>query len=273
MESNEIEYQDIIFDKEDNGIVNITLNKPERKNAMSQLTFWELWQAFDKMEKDKSARVVILTGAGDAFSSGGYFNPKIIETFPPEIRKQIDLADIAQKKLCLKLWGFEKPIIAAINGLAIGAGITMCLTCCDLIYMSETAYAQFLFVKRAILPEFACTYILPYVIGFQRTKELIYFGEQVSPEKLLEMGLINKICSPDELLPYAKEQALKLVPPKGPSLSLKWMKKALHEPLTDFISKALDMENKGLNKTATSKDFSESMKALKEKRDPVFDGK
>ena len=97
--------------------------------------------------------------------------------------------------------------------------------------------------------------------------------EKITAQQMLELGLINKICKPDELIPYAREQALKLVPPKGPSLALKMMKRALHKPLTQFISDALDMENKGLRKTAASKDFSESLKALKEKRESKFVGK
>ncbi len=268
-----MEFEDIIFDQEENGIVTITLNKPERKNALSQLTFWELWQAFDQAQKDKKARVIIMTGAGDAFSSGGYFNMKILEQIPPEIKKEIDLNDIAQKKLCLKMWEFEKPIIAAINGLALGAGITMPLTCCDLIYMSENAYASFMFVKRAIIPEFASSFILPRLIGYPKTKELMFFGDKISAQQMYDFGLINKVCKPEELIPYTREQALKLVPPKGPSLALKMMKRALHKPLTQFISDALDMENKGLRKTAASKDFSESLKALKEKRESNFVGK
>ncbi|MHA1382462.1 MAG: enoyl-CoA hydratase/isomerase family protein [Candidatus Helarchaeota archaeon] len=269
----EIEFQDIIYEKEDNGILTITLNKPERKNAMSLLTFWELWQAFDQAKKDKQIRVVIMTGAGDAFSSGGYFNMKVLETIPPEIKKEIDLNDIAQKKLCLKMWEFEKPILAAINGLALGAGITMPVTCCDLIYMSETAWASFMFVKRAIIPEFATSFTLMRLLGPQKTKELIFFGEKISAQQMYEMGLVNKVCKPEELIPYTREQAFRLIPPKGPSLALKMMKRALHRPLTQFISDALDWENKGLRKTAASKDFSESLKALKEKRDANFVGK
>ena len=267
------EFQDIIYEKEDNGIVTVTLNIPERKNAMSQITFLELWYAIDAMEKDRSTKIMIITGKGDAFSSGGYFNLKMFEMIPPELKKEIDITDIAQKKLCLKFWNFDKPVIAAINGLAVGAGFTMPLTCADLIYMAEDAWIGLYFVKRAIVPEFATTWLLPFLLGFQKAKELIYFGDKITAQEAYEMGLVNKVLPKDELMNYAREQALRLIPPKGPSLSIKWMKRTLHRPLIDLVSKQLDLENKALNKLATSADFSESIKALKEKREAVFKGK
>lgn len=267
------EFQDIIYEKEDNGIVTVTLNIPERKNAMSQITFLELWYAIDAMEKDRSTKIMIITGKGDAFSSGGYFNLKMFEMIPPELKKEIDITDIAQKKLCLKFWNFDKPVIAAINGLAVGAGFTMPLTCADLIYMAEDAWIGLYFVKRAIVPEFATTWLLPFLLGFQKAKELIYFGDKITAQEAYEMGLVNKVLPKDDLMNYAREQALRLIPPKGPSLSIKWMKRTLHRPLIDLISKQLDLENKALNKLATSADFSESIKALKEKREAVFKGK
>ncbi|MHA1230654.1 MAG: enoyl-CoA hydratase/isomerase family protein [Candidatus Helarchaeota archaeon] len=267
------DFNDIIYEKEDNGIVTVTINRPERKNAMSPVTFLELWYALDIMKKDKKAKVMIITGAGDAFSSGGYFNMKMFESIPPELKNEIDITDIAQKKLCLKFWQFDKPVIAAINGLAVGAGFTMPLTCCDLIYMAEDAWIGLYFVKRAIVPEFATTWLLPYILGFQKAKELIYFGDRITAQEAYELGLVNKVLPKEELMPYAREQALRLIPPKGPSLALKLMKRALHKPLIDMVTTALDMENKALNKAATTSDFSESIRALKEKRDPVFKGK
>ncbi|MHA1426610.1 MAG: enoyl-CoA hydratase/isomerase family protein [Candidatus Helarchaeota archaeon] len=267
------EFEDIIYEKEENGIVTVTLNIPKRKNALSQITFLELWYAIDAMEKDKSSRVMIITGAEDAFSSGGYFNMKILETIPPELKKEIDITDIAQKKLCLKFWQFDKPVLAAINGLAVGAGFTMPLMCADLVYMAEDAWVGLYFVKRAIVPEFATTWLLPYLLGFQKAKELIYFGDKLTAQDVYNLGLVNKVLPKAELIPYVRSQAERLIPPKGPSLSLKWMKRALHQPLIDLISKQLDLENKALGKLATSSDFRESLKALKEKREANFKGK
>ncbi|TFG23951.1 MAG: enoyl-CoA hydratase/isomerase family protein, partial [Promethearchaeota archaeon] len=133
------DFEDIVYEKEENGICTITFNRPERRNALSFVTFLEIRTALEDMEKDKNARVLILTGSpeGNAFSSGGYFNMKLMTQIPEEIMKDIDLMDIAQKKICMQFWDFNKPVIAAINGLAIGAGFTMPLTCADLIYMAD----------------------------------------------------------------------------------------------------------------------------------------
>ncbi|MDD1776545.1 MAG: enoyl-CoA hydratase-related protein [Candidatus Helarchaeota archaeon] len=267
------EFKDIKYEKDDQGIVTVTFNIPERKNALSQVTFLELWYAIDAMEQDRTTRAMIMTGTGDAFSSGGYFNPKMFDSIPPEQKKEIDITDIAQKKLCLKFWNFEKPVIAAINGLAIGAGFTMPLTCADLIYMAEDAWAGLFFVKRAIVPEFATSWLLPFLVGFQKAKELMYFGDKITAQKALELGLVNAVVPKDKLMAFAREQAKRLIPPQGPSMSLKWMKKILHQPLIEIVTAQLDWENKALNKLATTADFSESMRALKEKRDAKFIGK
>lgn len=268
------DFQDIIYEKEeDTGIVNITLNIPARKNALSPVTFLELWYATEIMDKDKGARAMIMTGAGDAFSSGGYFNMKYIETVDPEIKKELELTDIAQKKLCLRMWKCYKPIVAAINGLAIGAGFTMPLACADLIYMSENAYILLPFVKLAIIPEFACSYLLPRLLGFQKAKQIVYMTEKITPKKAFELGLINEVVPADKLLARAREKTLEIIPPKGSGLAIKMAKRAFHKPLIEEITAALDIENKGLNKCAISRDFSEALKAMKEKRDPVFKGK
>ena len=127
--------QDFIYEKDENGICTLTINRPERRNALSFVSLLEIQVVLDDMEADKNARVLIMTGCkeANAFSSGGYYNAKFMTSIPPEIKKELDFMDMAQKKLCLKLWDFSKPIIVAINGLAIGGGITMPLVGADLI--------------------------------------------------------------------------------------------------------------------------------------------
>ncbi len=276
------DFKDIRYEKDDEtGLVMLTLNQPKRKNAMSSYTFWEMWHAVDIMEKDDSARAMIITGAKDpdipdpdkeAFSSGGYFNPSALQGIDPEIMKEIDLSDIAQKKLTLKFFNFDKPVIAAINGLAIGAGFTLPLSCADLIYASEHAWFQLPFVRLGIVPEFASAYLLPRALGFQRAKEIAYFGGRMTAQEVFELGLINKVLPHDQLLPYAKEMALKLIPPGGPWMAVRLTKRAFHQPYVEAVAKSLDVENEGLNRAVTTQDFIEALQARKEKREPVYKG-
>ena len=277
------DFQDIKYEKdEQTGIVMVTLNTPKRKNAMSPYTFFELFRAVEAMEKDEGARVMILTGAKDpdsndpvkeAFSSGGYFNLPAMIKMREEFKDQIDFTDIAQKKLTLKIWQFDKPVIAAVNGLVVGAAFTLCLSCADLIYVSEHAWAQLPFVNIGIIPELSSTYLLPRLMGFQRAKEIMYFAERIPAARLFELGLVNRVLPHAQLIPYAKEMAMKLIPPAGAWMAIRIAKRALHKPLLKEITEALDRENEGLNQAFATEDFREALKARAEKRNPLFRGK
>jgi enoyl-CoA hydratase/carnithine racemase len=276
------DFKEISYQKEDNGIVTVTMNMPKRKNALSLYTYHELFWAVEAMEKDDTAGVMILTGAKDpdsddpakeAFSSGGYFNPVALAGLSEEVKAQLDPTDIAQKKFTLKMWQFDKPVIAAVNGLVVGGAFTMCLSCCDLIYCSEHAWASLPFIGLGIIPELASSYLLPRLIGFQRAKEIMFFAERIPAQHLFELGLINKVLPHDQLLPYARERALKLVPPQGAGNAVRMAKRALHQPLLAEVTTALDLENKGLNEAFRTADFAEALTARAERRAPAFKGK
>ena len=275
------EFKEIVYQKESSGIVTVTLNMPKRKNAFSKYTTFELFWAIDALEKDEAARVMIITGAKDpdsadpmkeAFCSGGYFNPHAMADVSEEIKREIDQSDIAEARMTLKMWRCEKPIIAAVNGLLIGGGLTMCLACCDLVYCSEHAWAQLPFARLGIVPEVASSYLLPRLVGFQRAKEIMFFGERIPAQKLFEMGLVNKVLPHDELISFTREMALKLIPPKGSASAIRLIKRALHQPMIDAIETALQLENKGLREACTSSDFMEALAAREEKRQPIFQG-
>jgi 2-(1,2-epoxy-1,2-dihydrophenyl)acetyl-CoA isomerase len=277
------EFTNIIYAKDaETGIVTVTINRPEIRNALTLVVLLELYWAVDNIEKDDTVTAMIITGAktpdsddptGEAFSSGGYFNLADFESLDEKTKGEIDLTDIAQKKLCLKFWQLDKPVIAAINGLAIGGGFTVPLACADLIYVSEHAWVKLPFINIGLIPELASSYLLPRLVGFQRAKEIIFFGEKLPASKLYDMGLVNKVLPHDELIPYAKKMVLKLIPPQGAGLATRLAKQAFHKPLIEAVTKALDIENEGLNKTIASADFWEALSARQEKREPVFKGK
>jgi enoyl-CoA hydratase/carnithine racemase len=282
-------FQDILYEKDaQTGIVLVTINQPKRKNAMSFLTFMELCMAANEVSADPSAHAMLITGAKDpdsddqaheAFSSGGYFSPEESslgkgsnKDSKKDDRCKIDFTDIAQKKLTITMCEMEKPVVVALNGLAIGAGFTMPLACADLIYASEYAWAQMPFIKIGIIPEFASSLLLPRFVGFQKAKELIFFGKKMTADQLKEMGLVSEVLPHDELLSYAKEETLNLIPPKGAGLAIRMTKRIMNQPLIDAITNALDNENVALNKAVKTKDFFEAVIARSEKRLPAFKG-
>jgi enoyl-CoA hydratase/carnithine racemase len=266
------DFKDIKYKKEENGICTITINRPERRNALSPITFLELEFAFEHMEHDDDIRVVLITGnqEGNAFSSGAYVSPKVRSEMTPEIIKMLDPTDKSSKRIARKIFDFPKPIVAAVNGLAIGGGITMLLIGADLIYMSENAYLGFYFVQNAFMSEFASTFLLPLQLGFQRAKEIIYFGKKIEAQEAFDLGLVNKVLPLDELVPYAREQALRLITPKAPGLSIRLMRKAIHVMFKDQIYKILDIENEGYTTLLSKPDVGIAAMARREKKEPVF---
>lgn len=282
-------FRKIIYRKDGaTGIVRVTLNAPAKKNALTFLTLFELGQAVDLLAADDQAGAMIITGARDpntddptreAFCSGGYFAPgeggilgKGETAADAAVASRIDFGDVAQIGLTLKLWQLEKPVIAAINGLAVGGGFTMPLVGADFILASEHAWAQLPFVRIGLVPEFASTFLLPRLLGYQKAKELIYLGERLTAGQLLAKGLINQVVPHDELLAAAQALALRLIPPGGPGLAVRLTKKAIHQPLIQDLKAHLDLENHGLLTALESPDFMESIRARFEKRAPVYTG-
>lgn len=275
------EFTDISYELDDDGIVTVTMNTPRRKNAISGLTALELRWAAQHFQEDDRALAMILTGAQDpdsepsrqAFSSGGYFVPGVYDDVPEEIMAQIDQTDIAMKATVLQFFGCDKPVLAAINGLAIGGGITLPLAVADQIYLSEHAWARLPFASLGISAELGSTFMLPRLLGMQKAKELFFFPDRLDAQQLLDLGLVNAVLPHDELLSYTRDKALRLVPPRGASASIRAMKRIVHKQQVDQLTRALDLENEVLNQLMKSEDFVEGLMARVEKREPVFKGR
>ncbi len=275
------DFSDIHYAKDGDGIVTVTLNTPERKNALSGLTFLELRWALRHFEGDEDAHAMILTGADNptsddperqAFSSGGYFAPDVYNNVPAEIMEQIDSKDIAQKATTLAFFQCEKPVLAAVNGLAIGGAFTLALAAADQIYLSEHAWARLPFASLGISAELGSTFFLPRLLGLQKAKELLYYPDKIEARELVSLGLASAVLPHSELLGHTRDQALRLIPPRGAGLSIREMKRAMHQPLVASLAKALDLENEALGKLFRSQDFAEGVTARVEKRAPRFTG-
>ncbi len=256
-------YKTILLEKDDKVAI-LTLNRPERLNAISGTMFEEIKDALDKMKDDDEVRAIIITGAGKAFSSGGDFK---IDYSEAEEGKEID---VSQKGLVLKLVQLNKPIIAAVNGLALGAGMNIALNC-DLIYASDKAEFGTFFIKRAIIPEMSSTYLLPRIVGIHKAKELIFLGDKFSAQEAKEIGLINDVFPHDVFMEKVKEIAHRLA--NGPTFAIGLAKKAINSLLMDKIKQALENEAESLFKAFDSEDFIESLLSFMEKREPKYKGK
>jgi len=146
------------------------------------------------------------------------------------------------------------------------------LACADLIYASEHAWARLPFVRLGIAPELSSSYLLPRMVGFQKAKEIMFFGEKMSAREMYDIGVVNRVLPHAELLPFVREQMLKLIPPGGAWKSVRQTKMILHQPLIEAVTQALERENVVLNELFGGADFQEALTARLEKRDPVFKG-
>ena len=167
----------------------------------------------------------------------------------------------------------QETFLAAVNGLAIGGGVTLPLAVADQIYLSEHAWARLPFANLGISAELGSTFMLPRLLGMQKAKELFFYPETLSAEHLVELGLVNAVLPHDDLIAHTRDKALQLIPPRGAGASIRAMKRIVHAQKLDELTRALDLENEALNQLMQSGDFAEALTARMEKRDPVFSGR
>ncbi|MFX1389254.1 MAG: enoyl-CoA hydratase/isomerase family protein [Promethearchaeota archaeon] len=272
-----MEFKYLLFEVKNNVAI-ITFNREYKLNAINGKMFDEIQEALDEVANNKEIRAAIITGKGRAFSTGGDFNQASqgmagdvdnVEDGGKMQSGELEI-DVSQKRTVMKLQKTPKPIIAAINGLALGGGLNIALNC-DLIYASDEAEIGTFFMKRAIIPEMSSTYILPRILGIHKAKELIFFGDRFSAQKALKMGLVNGIFSADKFMVSVLEIAERLA--KGPTYSIGLAKLAINKLLEKSTIKALENEAEALFKAFDSEDFTEGLLAFFEKREPDFLGR
>ncbi len=240
------------------GIQVIRINRADKKNALTQDMYSVLADSLNNAETNPEIRVSVITGVADSFTSGN------------------DLMDFLQnpsqdedKPVLLFLYALaniRKPLIAAVNGLAVGVGSTMLLHC-DLVYASNTASFSFPFVNLALVPEAASSMLLPKMLGHQRASELLLLGDKFSPEKAHAFGIVNDVVADEELEATALAAAAKLAAKAPEALRLS---KALLKGDTDAVLKQMKVENEAFASRLTSDEAREAMQAFMEKRTPDF---
>jgi enoyl-CoA hydratase len=257
-------YQNILVDQQD-GIVTLTLNRPESLNAMTVDMGDEVTQFVQELKKDQSARVLILTGAGRAFSAGGAKGNLQSRTTgsgntePPKVFY----------KRFLTLRQLEIPTIAAINGHAVGAGFCVALAC-DMRVAATTAKMGLNFVRLGIHPGMAGTYTTPRIVGMAKACEVIFTGKLYSGEEAFSLGLVNRVVPPEQVMAEATSLAREIA--ANAPIAIRLAKKALYKDDADLLEAAIEIESEYQAYTWTTADAKEGVTAMTEKRTPKFKG-
>jgi len=248
-----------------NSVAFITLNRPDKLNAFDREMSLSLQGALDKCEKNISIRCVYLTGAGRAFSAGQDLS-EVDESDGSAMGK---ILSEHYNPIVKRIRNLNKPIIAAVNGVAAGAGANIAL-CCDVIAAAESASFIQAFSKIGLIPDSGGTYFLPRLIGFQKASAIMMLGDKISAKEAEEMGMIYKYF-PDEIFEKETKKialTLSILPTRG----LAFTKQALNKSFDQSFEQQLRTEDILQQKAADTNDFKEGVKAFKEKRKPDFRG-
>ena len=254
---------------EADGIVTITLNRPDRLNAFVGHMRRDLAEALEEAGSDPHVRVVVLTGEGRAFCAGGdvQFMAELVERNDTE-----EFARIlgAARRVVLAIRQMTKPVIASIEGPASGAGFNLALAC-DLRVASSTATFSQSFVKLGFHPDWGGTYFLPRMVSSNIACELFFLGETIDAEEALRLGLINRLVAPEELEAETRKLAERLR--DGPAVSIAAAKHAVYASEHDTLERMLEYEMEAQVRCFESEDGREGVRAFLEKRLPQFTGR
>lgn len=253
----------------ENGVRVLKLNRPERLNAFNDELSSQLEIAVTEASKDDEVRVIVLTGSGQGFSSGLDLADRG-EKAPPENPRAERLDDLGWVgRLALGLAHNDKPVIAAINGIAAGAGFALALAS-DLRFMSDSARVTTGYIRRGLNPDAGMSYFLPKLIGQTRAMELILTGRDIYPEEAERIGLVNDVFPEAEFEERVMEFANELA--EGPPIALTFSKRLLVASLESDLPTILKQEFSLIKTCFASDDVQEGVKAFIEKRKPVFKG-
>jgi enoyl-CoA hydratase/carnithine racemase len=241
-------------------IQRITINRPEKKNALTAAMYTAFTEAILAAERDPGVRVMLIAGAGDAFTAGNDLQDFLAHA-PRGAgpRPVLDFLHVFSHA--------AKPIVAAVHGVAVGVGTTM-LAHCDLVYAAEGTKFSMPFVNLGLCPENASSFLLPAILGYQRAAELLMFGEPFDAAKAREIGLVNAVVPPAELAATATAAAQKLA--AKPPASLRLTKRLMRRAWLPEIEAALAEESKAFAERLSSPEAKEAFTAFLEKRAPDF---
>ncbi len=258
----------------DEGILTITLNRPEARNAMTGAMNEALARTLEKAELDPNVKCVVLTGAGKGFCAGGDVKGMAASgdgtvgdnTIDGAIHRQ----RVTQRATAGKLFKMPKPTIAALPGAAAGAGLSLALAC-DMRIMASNAIMTTAFARVGFSGDYGGTYFMTQLIGSAKARELYYLSERVSAEEALTLGLTNWVCEPETLAEKTREIASRLA--NGPTVAYRYMKENLNRAMSGEVDDCLDLEATHHVHCGQTEDHRNAARAFVEKREPVFKGR
>jgi len=256
--------ESILFSKE-NGIATITLNRPDKFNSVTKEIALGMQQFLNESAKDPDVRCIIITAKGKAFCAG----QDLAEATHPDSPDLSVFVSQHYNPIIKKIREIEKPIVAAVNGIAAGAGANIALAC-DIVIATESAYFMQAFSKIGLIPDSGGTYTLPRLVGLARATALMFLGEKVYAKEAVEIGMIYKSVADDSFEEETQKLASKLA--SLPTRALGLTKLALNKSLSNDIDTQLMVEEQLQANASHTADYAEGVASFLEKRKPVFKG-
>jgi enoyl-CoA hydratase/carnithine racemase len=260
--------QTVVVERQE-GVVTLTLNRPDKMNAINGPMWRELIEVFDEVADRREDRVLVITGAGDGFCSGADLtdtgNTDNLQGGVGTSLRQMRVVGRA----ALRLHELPKPTIAAVNGVAAGAGCNLALGC-DLIIASDRARFTEIFSKRGLNVDFGGSWVLPRLVGLHKAKELVFLADILDADEAERVGIVNRVVPREELEKAVGELAARLA--ALPPLQLSVSKRLLNQSYSVSMADALEFEDVAQTMNFSSKDTAEAMLAFVQKREPKFTG-
>lgn len=258
----------------DAGVLTLTLNRPDTRNAMSRAMNQALQEQLMAAEFDPAVKCVVLTGAGKGFCAGGDVKSMAAAgdgtvgalTIDEAIHRQ----RFNQRATAGKLFKMPKPTIAALPGAAAGAGLSLALAC-DLRLMASSAILSTAFARVGVSGDYGGSYFLTQLVGSAKARELYFLSDRVSADEALRLGLTNWVCAPEELTAKTREIALRLA--SGPSVAYRYMKENLNRAMAGEVDDCLDLEATHHIHCNQTEDHRQAAQAFVAKREPLFKGR
>ena len=258
----------------DDGVAVLTMNRPERRNALSLPMLDAMARVLADVEVDDDIGCVILTGAGGAFCAGGdvkgmaasYDGAAAPRSFDAAIHRQ----RLSQRATSGKIWEMPKPVIAALPGAAAGGGLALALAC-DLRYAAESAFITTAFAKVGFAGDYGGIWFLSRLIGTAKARELYYFSDRVDSTEALRLGIVNDVFPDESFEADVRARARRIA--EGPRIAYRYMKENFNRSMNGDLLECMDMEAAHHNRTGQTEDHREAARAFAEKRPPTFNNR